>query len=147
MKKNKHKLLITFIVLVQCLGYSQRSYFPYREGNLWGFCDESAQIILQPTFTNIERSIYEKGYYEISNGEKKGLFYNSKIIIPAEYKNNHEAYIRQIVDEMLPVIAKEGLADFIDVFCERNYFSLEEMEEILLAGAKYGLVPKAVRKL
>lgn len=87
MKKNKHKLLITFIVLVQCLGYSQHNYFPYREGNLWGFCDESAQIILQPTFTNIERSIYEKGYYEISNGEKKGLFYNSKIIIPAEYEN------------------------------------------------------------
>jgi imidazolonepropionase len=43
---------------------------------------------------------------------------------------------------MLPQIAAENLADFIDVFCERNYFTVAEMEEILLAGAKYGLVPK-----
>jgi imidazolonepropionase len=61
---------------------------------------------------------------------------------PAEYKENHRAYIDLIIHEMLPLIAAEGLADYIDVFCERNYFSVEEMEEILRAGASHGLLPK-----
>ena len=61
---------------------------------------------------------------------------------PVEYKQNHRGYIDLIINEMLPKIAEEGLADFIDVFCERNYFSVEEMEEILLAGKQYGLIPK-----
>ena len=61
---------------------------------------------------------------------------------PTEYKENHRGYIDLIINEMLPKIAEEKLADYIDVFCERNYFSLEEMEEILLAGQKYGLIPK-----
>ena len=59
-----------------------------------------------------------------------------------EFKENHRGYIDLIINEILPQIAAEKLADFIDVFCERNYFSVEEMEEILLAGAKYGLIPK-----
>ncbi len=61
---------------------------------------------------------------------------------PKEYKENHEGYIKLIVDEMLPKIAEENLAEFIDIFCERNYFSLEEMEIVLKAGKKYGLIPK-----
>ena len=61
---------------------------------------------------------------------------------PIEFKENHRRYIDLIINEMLPQIASEKLADYIDVFCERNYFSVEEMEEILLAGAKYGLIPK-----
>lgn len=61
---------------------------------------------------------------------------------PQEFKENHRGYIDLIINEMLPKIAEENLADYIDVFCERNYFSLEEMEEILLAGKKYGLIPK-----
>lgn len=61
---------------------------------------------------------------------------------PTEFKENHRGYIDLIINEMLPKIAEEKLADYIDVFCERNYFSLEEMEEILLAGKKYGLIPK-----
>ena len=61
---------------------------------------------------------------------------------PIEFKENHRGYIDLIINEMLPQIAAEKLADYIDVFCERNYFSVEEMEEILLAGAKYGLIPK-----
>lgn len=61
---------------------------------------------------------------------------------PKEYKENHEGYINLIVDEMLPKIAEENLAEFIDIFCERNYFSLEEMEIVLKAGKKYGLIPK-----
>lgn len=61
---------------------------------------------------------------------------------PQEYKANHPGYVKMIIEEMLPIIAAENLADYIDVFCERNYFSVEEMEEILLAGKKIGLVPK-----
>ncbi len=61
---------------------------------------------------------------------------------PIEFKENHQGYIKQIIDEMLPVILKEGLADYIDCFCERNYYSVEEMEQVLLAGIKIGLKPK-----
>lgn len=61
---------------------------------------------------------------------------------PIEYKENHRGYIDLIINEMIPKIAEEGLADYIDAFCERNYFSVEEMAEILEAGAKIGLRPK-----
>ncbi len=61
---------------------------------------------------------------------------------PAEYKENHRGYIDMIINEMIPTIAEEKLADYIDVFCERNYFSVDEMAEILEAGAKVGLRPK-----
>ena len=61
---------------------------------------------------------------------------------PAEYKENKRGYIDLIINEMLPAIHKEGLADYIDVFCERNYFSVLEMEEILKAGIALGLKPK-----
>ncbi|MFD1553103.1 imidazolonepropionase [Putridiphycobacter roseus] len=61
---------------------------------------------------------------------------------PAEFKENNAGYIRQIIDEMLPVIEAENLADYIDVFCERNYFSPEQLDEILAAGVKHGLKPK-----
>lgn len=61
---------------------------------------------------------------------------------PLEYKNNHQGYIDLIINEMLPVIAKEKLADFIDVFCETGFFSPEETETICRAGMTYGLKPK-----
>ena len=61
---------------------------------------------------------------------------------PIAFKNNHQGYIRQIIDEMLPVVADENLADYIDVFCEEGFFSVSETEQILEAGAKYGLKPK-----
>ncbi len=61
---------------------------------------------------------------------------------PKEYKENQQAYIDLIINEMLPKIAEQNLADYIDVFCERNYFSVQQMEEILLAGKKFGLQPK-----
>lgn len=61
---------------------------------------------------------------------------------PTEYKSNHQGYIDVIINEMLPVIAEEQLADFMDVFCERNYFSVEEMNQLLAAGKAIGLVPK-----
>lgn len=61
---------------------------------------------------------------------------------PEAYKQNHEAYIQLIINEMLPVIAAEKLADYIDVFCETGFFSAEETERICLAGMQYGLKPK-----
>ena len=61
---------------------------------------------------------------------------------PVQYKNDHEGYLNKIISEMLPIIAEEELADYIDVFCERNYFSVDEMERILIAGKKIGLTPK-----
>ena len=61
---------------------------------------------------------------------------------PKEFKENHRGYIDLIINKMLPKIGEEGLADYIDAFCERNYFSVEEMAEILEAGAKYNLTPK-----
>ena len=61
---------------------------------------------------------------------------------PTEFKENHRGYIDCIINEMLPVISKENLADFIDVFCETGFFSPEEMNEICVAGAAVGLKPK-----
>lgn len=61
---------------------------------------------------------------------------------PPEYKENHRGYIELIKNEMLPVVAKEKLADYIDVFCETGFFSPEETEEICKAGMSYGLKPK-----
>jgi imidazolonepropionase len=61
---------------------------------------------------------------------------------PTEYKENHQGYIDLIINEMLPKIKEEGLADYIDIFCERNYYSIAEMHQILEAGAKHGLQPK-----
>lgn len=61
---------------------------------------------------------------------------------PKELKENHPEYLRQIKEEMLPVIHEEGLADYIDAFCERGYFSVEELVEVMNAGKTYGLIPK-----
>jgi len=61
---------------------------------------------------------------------------------PVEYRNDHEGYIKLIEEEMLPQIAAEGLADYIDVFCESGFFSAEETERICRAGMRYGLKPK-----
>ncbi|MEZ4917629.1 MAG: imidazolonepropionase [Saprospiraceae bacterium] len=62
--------------------------------------------------------------------------------MPLEFKENREVYIQQIIEEMLPVIAREGLADYIDVFCEKGFYSQEETDRILKAGAQYGLKAK-----
>jgi imidazolonepropionase len=59
-----------------------------------------------------------------------------------EYKDNHQGYIDLIIQEMLPVIAQEQLADYIDVFCETGFFSPAETEQLCKAGMQYGLKPK-----
>jgi imidazolonepropionase len=61
---------------------------------------------------------------------------------PQEYKDNHQGYIDLLINDMLPVIAAEKLADYIDVFCETGFFSQEEMEQVCRAGMQYGLKPK-----
>ncbi|WP_299157522.1 imidazolonepropionase [uncultured Tenacibaculum sp.] len=61
---------------------------------------------------------------------------------PTKYKNNKKGYINLIINEMLPKIAEENLAEFIDAFCETGYFSVEDTDRILSAGKKYGLTPK-----
>jgi imidazolonepropionase len=62
--------------------------------------------------------------------------------IPTEFKEDREGYIKLIVEEMIPAFAKANLCDFIDIFCEKGYFTIAEMETILKAGAVYGLLPK-----
>ncbi|WP_369047749.1 imidazolonepropionase [Tenacibaculum sp. UWU-22] len=62
--------------------------------------------------------------------------------LPKEYKKNPSGYVDLIINEMLPKIADEKLAEFIDVFCEKGYFSVNDTNHILSAGKKYGLHPK-----
>lgn len=61
---------------------------------------------------------------------------------PLAYRDNHQGYLNLIVQEMLPRIHAEGLADYVDVFCEKGFFSPEETAFVLEAGARYGLKPK-----
>ena len=62
--------------------------------------------------------------------------------IPSKYKENREEYIQLIINRMIPEIASQKLADYIDVFCEKGYFSPEETNRILKAGITHGLIPK-----
>ena len=63
-------------------------------------------------------------------------------LVPAEYKNDRAAYIRLVCEEMIPLVAKQGIAQFNDVFCEADTFTVEESRQVLEAGKKYGLTPK-----
>lgn len=58
---------------------------------------------------------------------------------PERFRGNHEGYVREIISEMIPAVAAEGLAEYIDVFCEEGFFSIEESDRILAAGRKFGL--------
>lgn len=61
---------------------------------------------------------------------------------PAKYANDHNGYVEEIINEMIPMIAAEGLAEYIDAFCEEGFFSVEDTDRIFNAGIKYGLRPK-----
>ncbi|HEY2349492.1 MAG TPA: imidazolonepropionase [Puia sp.] len=78
---------------------------------------------------------------EKSSVEIKSTFLGAHTY-PMKFREDHAAYIRMITDEMLPVIAKEKLADYIDVFCETGFFNPEESEIILKAGMHFGLQAK-----
>lgn len=78
--------------------------------------------------------------------EKSNLLVKSTFLgahtYPTAYKEDHQGYINLIIDEMLPVIAAEQLADYIDVFCETGFFSPQETDTVCRAGMRYGLKPK-----
>ena len=78
---------------------------------------------------------------EKSNLKIKSTFLGAHTF-PLEYKENHSGYIDLLINEMLPVLAQEKLADYLDVFCETGFFSPAEMEIICKAGKQYGLKPK-----
>jgi imidazolonepropionase len=62
--------------------------------------------------------------------------------VPENYKNNKSGYLQMLIDDVLPTIQRENLADFIDIFCETGYFSVADTQQILDAGKKHGLVGK-----
>lgn len=62
--------------------------------------------------------------------------------IPAQYKQNRKGYIDLVINEMLPKVAAENLADYCDVFCDQGFFTVEETEQILIAAKQYGLKAK-----
>ena len=78
---------------------------------------------------------------EVSDLSIKATFLGAHAF-PAAYKDNKDAYVDLIIHEMLPKIVEEQLADYIDVFCERNYFTTEQLDRILAAGLAAGLKAK-----
>ncbi|MEG0499630.1 MAG: imidazolonepropionase [Rikenellaceae bacterium] len=62
--------------------------------------------------------------------------------VPAEYKGRQSEYVDLIVDEMIPAVGREGLADFVDSFCDKGFFTCEETERMMVKGAEYGMRPK-----
>ncbi len=62
--------------------------------------------------------------------------------IPLEYRGKQHEYVDIVINEMIPQVAAEDLADYIDVFCDKGFFTIEDTERILMAGMKYGLKPK-----
>ncbi len=78
---------------------------------------------------------------EISPIEIKSTFLGAHAV-PAEYKSNQSKYVELVINEMLPEVAKYDLADFVDVFCDRGFFTVDETDRILNAASKYGLIPK-----
>lgn len=62
--------------------------------------------------------------------------------IPQEYKDNKKQYINLIINDLLPKVGQEKLAQYIDVFCEKGYFSVDDLNQILEAGKKWNLIPK-----
>ncbi|MFP4663835.1 MAG: imidazolonepropionase [Bacteroidales bacterium] len=78
---------------------------------------------------------------DLNTVEVKSTFLGAHAV-PAEYKGKQSEYVDMVINEMIPVVASEELADYIDVFCDRGFFTVEETDRILNAGMKYGLRPK-----
>ncbi len=62
--------------------------------------------------------------------------------VPLEYKGRQSEFVDLVINEMIPMVAGEDLADFIDVFCDKGFFTVEETDRMLMAGLKHGLRPK-----
>jgi imidazolonepropionase len=78
---------------------------------------------------------------EIFPVEVKATFLGAHAI-PGEYKNKRNKYVDLVINEMIPQVASDDLADYIDVFCDKGFFTVEDTERILMAGMKYGLIAK-----
>ena len=61
---------------------------------------------------------------------------------PLEYRDKTDEYVKLVIDKMIPAVAEEGLADYIDVFCETGFFNPDQTERIISAGARFGMKPK-----
>jgi len=75
---------------------------------------------------------------ENTPAEVKATFLGAHAL-PQEFRDDRDGYIELVINEMIPAVASEELADFIDVFCDTGFFTVEETERILMAGIKYGL--------
>jgi imidazolonepropionase len=62
--------------------------------------------------------------------------------LPEKYKDDKDGYLDMLINDLMPIIAQEELADFVDIFCEKGYFTVADAERILRAGKKHGLLPK-----
>lgn len=62
--------------------------------------------------------------------------------IPVEYQDDADGYVQLIIDKMLPLVARDGLAEFCDVFCEEGVFTVEQSRRILMAARELGMRPK-----
>ena len=62
--------------------------------------------------------------------------------LPQKYKGNKDAYMDLVINEMLPQVAEEGLAEYVDIFCEKGYFDVSDTERLLASAAQYNLTPK-----
>ena len=62
--------------------------------------------------------------------------------LPDEFRANRGKYVDLVINEMIPAVASDDLAEYIDVFCDKGFFTVDETEKILMAGLKYGLTPK-----
>jgi len=78
---------------------------------------------------------------ETSSIEVKATFLGAHAI-PEKFKNSREKYVDLVINEMIPAVASEELADFIDVFCDKGFFTVDDTERILMAGMKHGLIAK-----
>ncbi|MFK8103617.1 MAG: imidazolonepropionase [Saprospiraceae bacterium] len=128
--------------------------------------DTSEELLLQQAYERLQEVMrYGTGAIEIKSGyglsvaaeikmlkviqrlkKMTGLTIKATFLgahaIPLAYKQNRAAYIKLIIEEMLPQIGEEGLADYIDVFCEKGFYTVAETEAIMEAGRTYGLKPK-----
>ena len=62
--------------------------------------------------------------------------------VPPEFKNNKQGYLDHICNDMLPRVAEEKLATYVDIFCEKGYFSVADTHQLLIEAKKYNLIPK-----
>ncbi len=128
--------------------------------------DTSEQVLFEPALKRLEEIIsYGTGAVEIKSGYGLSLEDELKMLrvirrlkevsplaikatflgahaVPLEYKANQAEYVDLVINEMIPMVAAEELADYIDVFCDRGFFTVEDTDRILNAGMKHGLRPK-----